>query len=133
MINNALDRKDPIDMSNYGDFGGYDEFDYATKNPDKYKVIEQIDTFDNYVAYKEDIASIKEQFSSENGYSTEQRKAAVQQYIQSLNLDVPQKMMLEKMAGGYSIKNYKGYMQSYIESLPLTAEEKQVIDSQLFK
>lgn len=133
MINNALDRKEPIDMSNYGDFGGYDEFDYATKNPDKYRVIEQIDTFDNYVAYKEDIASIKEQFSSENGYSTEQRKAAVQQYIQSLNLDVPQKIMLEKMAGGYSIKNYKGYIQSYIESLPLTAEEKQAIDSQLFK
>lgn len=133
MINNAVERKEQIDISNYNDFSSYDEFDYAIKNPDKYRVIEQIDTYDKYISYKEDISSIKEQFSSDNGYSTEQRKAAVQQYIESLPLDIPQKIMLEKMVGGYSIKSYKSYMQSYIESLPLTAEEKQAIDDELFK
>ena len=63
---------------------------------------------------------------------SKQRKAAIQKYIQSLNLDKPQKIMLEKMAGGYSIKSYKNYMQNYIESLPLTAKEKQAIHNQLF-
>ena len=132
MINNATGREDPIDMSGYDNFNSYDEFDYATKNPDKYRVIEQIDTFDNFNSYKDDIASIKEQFSEDNGYSTKQRKAAVQQYINSLSLDIPQKIMLEKMAGGYSIKNYENYMFEYIQSLPMTAEEKQAIHNQLF-
>lgn len=133
MINNAVTRKEEVDMSNYDDFGSYDEFDYATKNPEKYSVISQIAPYDKYISYKEDIASIKEQFSTANGYSTEQRKAAVQQYIQSLSLDIPQKIMLEKMAGGYSVKSYRSYLQQYIESLPLTAEEKQAIDDELFK
>ena len=132
MINNATGRENPIDMSGYDSFGSYDEFDYATKNPDKYRVIEQIDTFDNYNSYKEDIASIKEQFSEDNGYSTKDRKAAVQQYINSLSLDIPQKIILEKMAGGYSIKDYENYMFSYIQSLPMTAEEKQAMHKQLF-
>lgn len=111
---------------------GYDEFDYSYKNPDKYKVITQIDTFENFNSYKDDIADIKEQFSEDNGYSTKERKAAVQQYINSLSLDIPQKIMLEKMAGGYSIKGYMDYMYGYIESLPMTAEEKQAIHNQLF-
>ena len=132
MINNATGRENPIDMSGYDNFANYDEFDYATKNPDKYRVIEQIDTFDNFNSYKEDIKSIKEQFSEDNGYSTKDRKAAVQQYINSLSLDIPQKIMLEKMAGGYSIKDYENYMFSYIQSLPMTAEEKQAIHKQLF-
>lgn len=132
MINNATGRENPIDMSGYDNFANYDEFDYATKNPDKYRVIEQIDTFDNYNSYKDDIKSIKEQFSEDNGYSTKDRKAAVQQYINSLSLDIPQKIMLEKMAGGYSIKDYENYMFSYIQSLPMTAEEKQAIHKQLF-
>lgn len=132
MINNAIDRKEQIDISGYDDFGSYEEFDYATKNPEKYNVITQIDTFDNYNRYKEDIASIKDQFSNDNGYTTKERKAAVQKYIQSLSLDIPQKIMLEHMAGGYSIKDYENYMFTYIESLSMTAEEKQAIHNELF-
>jgi hypothetical protein len=119
-------------MSGYDDFGSYEEFDFATKNPDKYEVISKIDTYDNYIKYKDDIASIKEQFSEDNGYSTKERKAAVQQYIQSLSLDIPQKIMLEKMAGGYSIRSYEDYMFQYIESLPMSAIEKQALHKQLF-
>ena len=132
MANNVLKRDYDVDMSDYGEMSGYDEFDYSYKNPEKYKLITQIDTFDNFNSYKDDIASIKEQYSEDNGYSTKDRKAAVQQYINSLSLDIPQKIMLEKMAGGYSIKDYENYMFSYIQSLPMTAEEKQAIHKQLF-
>ncbi len=116
-----------VSANNY--WASKEEYDYAIEYPDKYKVISQIDTYDNYIKYKDDIAAIKEQYV---GYSTEQRKAAIQQYIQSLSLSVPQKIMLEKMAGGYSIKSYENYMFQYIESLPMTAAEKQALHKQLF-
>lgn len=106
-----------------------DEYDYAIENPTKYNAISQIDTYDNYIKYKDDIANIKEQYE---GYSTAQRKVAVQEYIESLNLSVPKKIMLEKLAGGYSIKAYEGYMFEYIESLPMSAKEKQELHKQLF-
>lgn len=163
MINYAVTREDGIDISNYDDFDSYEEFDFATKNeekykfltdndisyyeykykgketydwafknPEKYEVVKQIDSLQNYHVYKEEIGYIKERYNTDRGYTTEQRKAAVKGYIESLNLDIPQKIMLEKMAGGYSIKDYEGYMYGYIESLPMTAEEKQSIHNQLF-
>lgn len=132
MINNALTRKEQVDMSGYDDFGSYEEFDFATKNPEKYEIITQIDTYDNYVSYEDDIASIKEQFSNEHGYSTAERKQAVFQYINSLRIGIPQKIMLMKMAGGYSIKSYSNDMFEYINSLPMTIEEKERMYNQLF-
>lgn len=136
---NNLTEYNGKDFSNYNNFGSYEEFDYATHYPDKYKVITQIDSFENYNIYKSEIDNIKDYYSSDDNLTSKQktalskqRKSAVQQYIESLDLDVPQKIMLEKMAGGYSVKNYKNYMVSYIESLPITAEEKQTIHDQLF-
>lgn len=157
------------DLSNYNQYGGYDEFNFATKNEDKYnflqnnnvsyeeylknkkgydwayenpedyEVVKQIDTIENYMIYKDYIGKIKEQYSTNQNLTSKQktalskqRKAAVQQYIESLNLSIPQKVMLEKMAGGYSIKDYENYMFQYIESLPMSASEKQALHSQLF-
>ena len=39
LINNALKRKEKIDMSNYNDYGSFEEFDYAMKYPKKYKFL----------------------------------------------------------------------------------------------
>ena len=36
LINNIADRKEDIDMSDYGNYGSWEEFDYAQKNPEKY-------------------------------------------------------------------------------------------------
>lgn len=127
LINNTLNRKEDIDLTNYGDYGSLEEFDYATKNPTKYKTITQITDYDTYQTYKEDIAAIKEKYST-----TDERKSAVFNYINNLNLNMYQKLMLQKMAAGYSIKTYKRDMQNYIESLQMTAEEKQQIDNELF-
>lgn len=41
MANNVTDRKDPIDMTNYDDFDSLAEFDFATKNPEKYEFFEK--------------------------------------------------------------------------------------------
>lgn len=41
MANNVTDRKNPIDMTGYGDFDSLAEFDFATKNPEKYEFFER--------------------------------------------------------------------------------------------
>lgn len=127
LVNDALNRKEDIDISNYDDYGSLAEFDYANKNPEKHLAITQITDYDSYTEYKKEIEEIKEQYTN-----TDKRKAAIRKYINSLSLNKYQKMMLEKMAGGYSIKNYRGSLQPYINSLDLSKEEKQMIDSVLF-
>jgi hypothetical protein len=40
MINNIVDRKEAVDLTNYDDFSDYEEFDFATKNPEKYEFLQ---------------------------------------------------------------------------------------------
>lgn len=134
LVANNLNKnsKKQIDMSEYGKYDSYDEYKYARDYPEKYSVVSQIAPYDDYVRYKEDIAAIKEVYSTEAGYDSDERKAVVQEYIKGLYLDTEQKMMLEKMAGGYSIKNYKNYIYNYLESTGLTDSEKYTIWEELF-
>lgn len=120
------------DLTNYGDYGSLEEFNYANSNPTKYSAIKQITDYDSFKTYKDDIASIKQDYNDGTTRGSKVAKQQVFQYINSLNLNKYQKLMLEKMAGGYSIKNYKSQMREYIESLNLTKEEKQAIDKELF-
>lgn len=124
--------KKQIDMSEYGDYSSYNEYKYARDYPEKYSVIKQIDSYDNYEKYKDDIADIKEQYSTDNGYKSDERKSAVQSYINGLDLNMYQKMMLEHQAGGYSIKDYCNYIQEYLDSTSLTDSEKYAIWEELF-
>ena len=48
LMNNILDRKEDVDMSNYDDFANYEEFDWATKNPEKYEFFTS-----NGISYKD--------------------------------------------------------------------------------
>ena len=50
LINNQLDRKESVDMTDYGDYGNLEEFDFATKNPEKYEFFESIGV--SYQDYK---------------------------------------------------------------------------------
>ena len=120
------------DLTNYGDYGSLDEFNYANNNPTKYSVIRQITDYNTFKNYKDDISSIKQEYNDGTSKGTKVAKQQVYQYINSLNLNKYQKLMLEKMCAGYSIKNYKSEMRKYIESLGLTKEEKQAIDKELF-
>ena len=51
LINNIADRKEDIDMSDYDNYGSFEEFDYANKYPEKYEFWKQ-----NGISY-EDYAS----------------------------------------------------------------------------
>ena len=48
LINNIADRKEPIDMEDYGQYGSMEEFDYAEKNPEKYSFLKE-----NGISYSE--------------------------------------------------------------------------------
>ena len=41
LVNNVTDRKDPIDLTNYDEYGTYEEFDFASKNPEKYDFLQR--------------------------------------------------------------------------------------------
>ena len=41
MINNIVDRKDQVDMTNYDEIGDYEEFDFYTKNTEKYEFLQK--------------------------------------------------------------------------------------------
>ena len=48
LINNIVDRKEAVDMSNYDDFADYEEFDFYVKNTEKYNFLQ-----DNNISYAE--------------------------------------------------------------------------------
>lgn len=111
-----------IDMSEYGKYDSYEEYNYATSNPKKYSVINQITTYDKYNAYKEKIDSIKEQSIN--------KKTDVIKYVNSLNLSIPQKAMLIKTQYS-SYDKYDKQIIQYINSKKLSINEKTKILQEL--
>ena len=52
LINNIVDRKEDVNMENYSDFSGYEEFDFYTKYPEKHNFL-----MENNISYKDYNAS----------------------------------------------------------------------------
>ena len=52
LINNIVNRKEDVDMENYGDFSSYEEFDFYSKYPEKYNFLQE-----NNISYKDYTAS----------------------------------------------------------------------------
>lgn len=48
MINNAVNRKEKVDLTDYHKFEGYEEFDFYTKNKEKYEFLKE-----NNISYEE--------------------------------------------------------------------------------
>lgn len=57
MVNNIVDRKEPVDMSNYDEFEDYEEFDFYVKNTEKYEFLK--DKGVSYSQYKASESSKK--------------------------------------------------------------------------
>lgn len=121
------------DISNYGDYGSLEEFNYAAKNPTKYSISKLISSYDKYVQYKDDISAIKDNYNDNTTLGRKKAQQEVFKYINALPLNQYQKLMLQKMAGGYSIKSYQNAMFEYINGLDLTKQEKQNIHKELFE
>ena len=42
LINNVVDRKEAVDLTDYNDYANYEEFDFAVKNPEKYDFLQSV-------------------------------------------------------------------------------------------
>lgn len=93
LANNVLDRKEPVDLTDYDDYSGLDEFDFATKNPGKYAIAEAVGGYNSYTKYNDAIKEIKDDNDSSTGVKD---KDLVTQYIESLPLDYGEKILLHK-------------------------------------
>lgn len=102
MLNNAIKNKNSGN-TDYSKYDSYAEFDYSYKNPEKYATIKSMFDFKDYSEYSKEIKQLKKEYQYSD---SKERKAAVFDYIDSLDIDEEQKLFLFEDAG-YSIKNYK--------------------------
>lgn len=86
MVNSLTDREEPIELTDYDQYGSLEEMDYATKYPGKYAVMTAIG---GYSAYKEYKAAMSE-------FTGNGKKRDIADYINSLDISFGEKMLLFK-------------------------------------
>jgi hypothetical protein len=96
LINNVVDRKEPVDLENYDDFGSLEEFDFATKNPEKYAFAKSVGGYSAYKKYSETLYDIKADKDASGKTINGSRKEKVINYINGLNADYYTKIILYK-------------------------------------
>ena len=64
LINNVVDRKTPVDLTGYDRFSGYEEFDFYSKNTEKYNFLKE-----NGVSYERYMADETDKKNFDNDYS----------------------------------------------------------------
>lgn len=70
MINNEVNRDEKVGLINYDDFSSYDEFDFATKYPEKYSFLESIGaTYKDYSASEESKEAYNWAYNNRDKYS----------------------------------------------------------------
>ena len=94
LINNILDRKEDVDMTGYEDFSSYEEFDFYTKNPEKYAISKAVGGYESYNAYIDAIKDIEGEKDENGKTKSGTAKANKREYIFSLDIDEGQKYIL---------------------------------------
>jgi hypothetical protein len=96
LMNNILDRKEDVDMSNYDDYSDWEEFDYAQKNPDKYAFAKSVGGYSAYKTYSDELYDIKADKDEYGKSISGSRKEKVLNYINNLDADYETKIILWK-------------------------------------
>lgn len=120
LVNNVLDRKEKVDLTGYEDYSGYEEFNFAIKNPEKYAISKAVGGYKSYDSYMDKI----------NSFKGDGKKEDVRDYIFSLNIDHGQKAILYRsMYCSKDDKNeFDNYIVNYLNSRnDLSDEEKRAI------
>lgn len=131
LANNVTDRKEPLDLTNYDDFSSLEEFDYATKNPDKYAFAKSVGGYDAYKQYSGDLYDIKADKDANGKSISGSRKEKVVEYINNLDADYYTKIILFKSEYP-SDDTYNADIINYInERTDLTYEERIAIYTEL--
>ena len=113
LINNIANRKEAIDMTNYDNYGSFEEFDYAQKNPEKYALATVVGGYEPFAKYSSDLNDIEADKDSNGKTISGSRKKKVMAYIESLDIDRGQKLILHKS----QYKSDTSYNRAIIEYL----------------
>ena len=131
LINNIVDREDKVDMEGYEDFSGLEEFDFATKYPEKYALAKSVGGYSAYKTYANELYDIKADKDSTGKSITGSRKEKVLQYINNLNADFETKIILFK-AEYPSDDTYNAEIINYLNNrTDLTYEDRVAILTEL--
>ena len=135
LVNNVLDRKADVDLENYSDYGSLEEFDFATKYPEKYQFFEEIGvTYDDYSTADDDTKDAYN-WAFENPEKHTLSKAIsddvvkYRTYTKSIS-----EFKADKDEDGKSISgSRKEKVFNYIESLPLDYGQKCILFKSQYK
>lgn len=94
LINNQTTRKDPIDLTDYDKYGSLDELDFAVKNPGKYAVSKAVGGYSSYVSHTKEIGKLEADKDKNGNSISGSRKKKVANYINGLDLDYGEKIIL---------------------------------------
>lgn len=117
LANNALNRKEKIDLDGYDEFDSLEEFDFYNKNPGQYAAAKAAGGYNLYKAHISALNDLKAD-KDENGKSISgSRKEKVINYINSSGLSYGEKLILYKMQYK-SDDTYNYEIVEYLNSLP---------------
>lgn len=128
MINNIVDRKEKVDMINYDDFSSYEEFDFATKNPEKYSFLESMGvSYKDYKSSDEAKEAYDWAFNNPEKYSLAKAAAGdvatYRSYASALN-----ELKADKDSNGKTISgSRKAKVAEYINGLSADYGEKIIL------
>lgn len=96
LVNNAVNRKEEIDMEDYDKYGSFAEFDFAMKKPEEYAMAQVVGGYKKYTRYSDTLENIRAN-KDENGESVRNsRKLKVVNYINGLEIPDVEKYILFK-------------------------------------
>ena len=96
LANNVSNREEYVDLNNYDDFSSLEEFDFATHYPEKYAVAKAVGGYTAYKTYSSELYDIKADKDNNGKAISDSRKEKVVDYINNLNIDYYEKIILFK-------------------------------------
>ena len=135
LVNNVLDRKEDVDLADYGEYGSLAEFDFAVKYPEKYQFFEEIGV--TYEAYSKADDDTKDAynwaFQNPDKYTVS--KAISDDVVQYKSYTKGlSDIEADKDENGKSINgSRKEKVFNYIESLPIDYGQKCILFKSQYK
>lgn len=128
MINNIVDRKEKVDMSNYDDYENYEEFDFAIKNEEKYDFLQKNNiSYSQYATSDESKEAYNWAFNNPENYSVS--KAVTDDLVtyREYKTEISD-ISADKDSDGKSISgSRKEKIISYVNSLDLSIPQKAIL------
>ncbi len=94
LINNIANRDDPIDMTDYDQYGSFEEFDFAHNYPEKYALAQAVGGYESYTTYRSKLNKIESDKDANGNAISGSREEKVAAYINSLDAEYGEKIIL---------------------------------------